>query len=245
MLRKTVIITGASGGIGGATAKLFAEKGYNLALTYNSNYPEELIAKLTPLTTVKAYKMNISDSNQIVNTFKQIFSDFEYVDCLVANAGVCEYETLLIDKTIEEIKKVIDVNLFGTILCNREALSYFMKNKHGSIVNIASICGEQGTSCTAVYSATKAGLITLSQSLAKEGARCGVRVNSISPGFIATNMTAGFSPEEVKACEKFIPLRRIGKPEEVASTIYFLASEDSSYITGQNISVNGGAVMFE
>lgn len=244
MLRKTVIITGASGGIGLATAKKFASAGYNLALTYNKNKIDSKTFSDFDVD-VKTYKLDISNSKQVAKVFENIFNDFEYVDCLIANAGIAEPETLLIEKSDDEIKNILDTNLFGTIITNRECMKYFIKNKHGNIINISSIQGQIGHSCSSIYSASKSGIITLTQSLAKEIGCFGIRVNAIAPGFIQTQMTSCFDKNEINACKKHIPLNRIGQPEEIASTALFLASDDASYITGQVIGVNGGAVLFE
>ncbi len=244
MLKKSVIITGASGGIGIATAKLFAQNGYNLALTYNKNKINTKAFSAFNVD-VKTYKLDISNAKQVAKVFDNIFKDFEYVDCLIANAGIAEPETMLIEKSDEEIKGLLDTNLFGTIICNRECLKYFIENKHGNIINIASIYGEQGSCCSAPYSASKAGIIALTQSVAKEVGGLGIRVNSISPGNILTPMTACYSKEDLQELHKQIPLNRSGQPEEIASTALFLASNGASYITGANISVNGGAVLFE
>lgn len=244
MLRKTVIITGAAGGIGLACAKEFAKAGYNLALTFHVK-DIDLSCKEFENVSIKSYKIDISKPNSVVKTFDKIFNDFDYVDCLIANAGICEHEKLLIDKEDEEIENVISTNLLGTILCDREALKRFVKQKHGNIINIASINGEHGCSCTSVYSATKAGIIALTQSLSNEYGQQKIRINSISPGYIDTPMTACYTNEEVKSLVKQIPLKRVGKPEEIAQTALFLASDNASYITGANISVNGGAVDFQ
>ena len=245
MIKKTVIITGASGGIGGATAEAFAKAGYNLALTYNSHEPVELLQKLKKeKVDVKAYKLNISDATEITKVFGKIFSNFDYVDCLVANAGISERESMLIDKDDDEIKKIIDTNLLGTIVCNRECLKHFLKQKHGNIVNISSIQGKAGSSCNSVYASSKAGIIALTQSLAREVGSYGIRINAVAPGFINTNMTAGFSQAEKDYCQSKVPLGRLGESEDVASAILFLASDSASYITGEILSVNGGVNAF-
>lgn len=244
MLRKTVIITGAAGGIGFATAKKFASAGYNLALTYNKNKIDTKVFSNLDVD-VKTYKLDISNAKQVAKVFDTIFKDFEYVDCLVANAGIAEPETLLIEKSDEEIKNILDTNLFGTIITNRECMKYFIKNKHGNIINISSIQGQIGHSCSTIYSSSKAGIIALTQALSKEVGVFGIRVNSIAPGFIETAMTACFDKKEKNECKKQIPLNRLGQPDDIASTALFLASDNASYITGQVIGVNGGAVLFE
>ena len=151
----------------------------------------------------------------------------------------------MIEKSDEDIINVLDINLLGTIICNRECLKYFIKQKHGNIINISSIQGEEGTSCNSVYSSAKAGVIALTEALAKEVASFNIRVNAIAPGFIETPMTACFDKKERAECKKHIPLNRFGRPEEIASSALFLASDGASYITGHTLSVNGGAVLFE
>lgn len=245
MIKKTVIITGASGGIGSATAVEFAKSGYNLALTYCSHSPTNLINNLKKYNVeIKSYKMDISKPKEISKVFDKIFTDFDYVDCLVANAGISERESMLIDKSDEDVAKIVSTNLTGTIICNRDCLKRFIKQKHGNIVNISSIQGKAGSSCNSVYASTKAGIIALTTSLAREVASFNIRVNAIAPGFIQTNMTANFSDKEKNYCKQKVPLGRLGNPEDVAYAIKFLSSDQASYITGEVLSVNGGVVAF-
>ncbi len=160
-------------------------------------------------------------------------------DVLVNNAGV-SYIGLLQDMSADEIKRVLDINLTGAILCSREAAKQMIPKKSGCIINIASMWGEVGASCEAVYSASKAGLIGFTKALAKELGPSGIRVNCVSPGVIKTDMNKELTEETLAELSEDTPLLRLGSPEEVAKAAAFLASEESSFITGQVLSVNGG-----
>ncbi len=245
MLRKTVIITGASGDIGNTTAKVFAKAGYNLALTYCAGSTKELENELKAFDIeVKSFKLDQAKETSITKCIQDIQSFFDYIDTLVCNAGIAEYESLLIEKSTEEIDKVLDVNLRGSILLNREIAKIFIKQKHGNIINISSIHGLEGSSCEATYSASKAGVIGLTKALASELAPYNIRVNAVAPAFIETNMTKCYSSKEKKDIIKRTPLGRLGKPEDVAEAIYFLASDKASFITGICLPVTGGVVKF-
>lgn len=243
MIKKTVIITGASGGIGSATAEEFAKAGYNLALTYRSNDIDiENLKKYG--VEIKKYKLDISKPKEITKVFDKIFADFDYVDCLVANAGMAERESMLIDKTDDDIEKIVTTNLIGTIVQNRECLKHFIAQKHGNIVNISSIQGKAGSSCNSIYASSKAGIIGLTMSLAREVASFGIRVNAVAPGFVKTNMTAGFSQQEKDYCLNKVPLKRLGEPEDIAAAILYIASPQASYVTGETLTVSGGVTNF-
>ncbi len=240
-----MLILGASGDIGKEIAKKFASNGYDIFATYNNgkiDYFFELEKKFNIKIITK--KMDINLYNDIKECFKEAFNSFSYIDCIICNIGVAKKEQLLIDYSEEEINELINVNLKGTILCNKEAISYFIKQKRGNIINIASIYGMFGGSCEAVYSSTKAGIIGLTKSLAQEYGQLKIRINSISPGFIETKMTACFNKEEKNNIIESTPLQRLGTTEDVANCAYFLASEDSSFITGENILVSGGAIKY-
>ena len=245
MIRKSVIVTGASGDIGFAISKKFAEKGYNIIATYNSGNLDNLKETCKRLNVeLFEIKIDLEDANSIENGFKKAFSSMPYIDSIICNAGACEDEVLLCDMTREQINKLLDTNLKGTIICNREAMKYLIKQKHGSIINISSIYGQFGGACESVYSATKAGIIGLTKALALECAPYEIRVNAVAPGFIETKMTSCFNEEEKKNIKNLTPLKRLGKSEDVANVVYFLASEDSSFITGETITVSGGALRF-
>jgi len=245
MLRKTVIITGASGGIGNATAKVFAANGYNLALTYNHGSTKELEDELKKYNVdVKSFKLDQEKESSISKCIKDITSSFDYIDTIVCNAGIAERGDLLTEKSTSEIDHILDVNLRGTILLNREVAKIFIKQKHGNIINISSVHGLEGASCEVTYSATKAGVIGLTKALASELAPYNIRVNAIAPAFIETNMTSCYTSKEKKEIIKRTPLGRLGKPEDVADAIYFLASDKASFITGICLPITGGVVKF-
>lgn len=244
MLRKTAIITGGFGGIGKSIAMQFAQNGYNIALSYNRSFDPDFIKKLKGQgIEVFALKCDQSKENDIINFVNSAFNEFEYIDAFVACAGLAETPIELINKPTEVIDEIISVNLRGTILFNREVLRYFVKQKHGNIVNISSIYGNSGACLESVYAACKSGIINLTKSLSREAAPY-VRVNAIAPGCIDTPMTANLTNDDREVIINQTPLARLGTPEDIASVVYFLTSNDSSFITGETISVTGGVDEF-
>lgn len=244
MIRKTVIITGAVGGIGRATALKFAKNGYNIGLVWHSKSPESLENEIRACgVDVYNVRMNISDEKDVVRGFEEFISHFDYIDCLVCAAGVADPERLLIDRTERDISRIIDLNLKGLIYCNREMSKYFINKKHGNIVNISSILGKVGCTGEVVYSASKAGIIGFTKALSKEVGGYGVRVNAVAPGMIKTDMTAGFSQQECEVLKASTSLKRLGEPEDVADVIYFLASNEARFITGECVEVSGGLLI--
>ncbi|MBQ8451850.1 MAG: SDR family oxidoreductase [Clostridia bacterium] len=243
MLRKTAIITGAFGGIGKATAEKFAQNGYNVALTYLNTFDTDFIDKLKSYgVEVLALRCDQQRENDIINFVNSVFNEFEFVDAFVGNAGTSENSDLLTQKTTETIDMVLDTNLRGTIIFNREILKHFMQQKHGNIVNVSSIYALFGGSLESTYSASKAGIVGLTKSLSIEAAPL-VRVNAVAPGYIETKMTAGLSTDAKEYVKNQTPLARLGKPEDVANAVYFLASDEASFITGEVLVVSGGAVL--
>lgn len=244
MLRKSVIITGGFGDIGKATAEKFAQNGYNIALTYLNTFDTDFIQKLKSYgVDVLALPCDQTNESNIISFLGSVFKEFEYVDTFVACAGRAEPVQMLIDKPTETIDKIININLRGTILFNKAILQHFIDQKHGSIVNVSSIYGISGGSLESVYSACKAGIIGLTKSLSIEAAPF-VRVNAVAPGCIETKMTSNLTEIDKTCIIDSTPLDRIGKPEDVANSIYFLASEESGFITGEVLSVTGGVARF-
>ena len=244
MLRKTAIITGAFGDIGKATAEKFAQNGYNLALTYLNSFDAELISKLKGYgVEVFAMHCDQTSESEIVNFLNCAFKEYEYIDAFVACAGKAEPTEMLIDKQTELIDDILSSNLRGTILFNKEILKRFMSQKHGNIVNVSSIYGISGGSLESVYSSCKAGIIGLTKSLAVECAPF-VRVNAVAPGCIETKMTNNLSKIDKQCVIDSTPLERLGTPQDVANAIYFLACDESSFITGEVLSVTGGVTRF-
>ena len=244
MLRKTVIITGGFGDIGKATAKKFAQNGYNVALTYFSTFDNEF------LETLKSYGVDVlalacdqRRESEIINFVNSVFNEFEYIDSVILNAGKAEESKMLADKSTQEIDEILNTNLRGTILFAREISRRLFNQKHGNIVMISSVFGQTGGSMESVYSATKAGIIGLSKSLASELAP-NIRVNAVAPGYIDTKMNNEYAKNIVKYIKNETPLERLGTPEDVANSIYFLASDESSFITGEVLTVSGGIVKF-
>ena len=241
----TVLITGASRGIGAQCALTFAREGYDVALNYCRS-EEKALALVRELEALGvracAVQADVADSAQVKKMFDAVRAEWGTVDVLVNNAGVA-HVGLLTDMTDDEWRRVIDTDLSGTFYCCRESLSDMIRAHSGVIVNIASMWGEVGASCEAAYSAAKAGVIGLTKALAKEVGPSGVRVNAVSPGVVMTDMMAGFSDEDVAALKEETPLIQLGMPEDIADAVIFLASEKARFITGQVLSVNGGMVI--
>ena len=241
----SVLITGASRGIGAACARAFARAGYRVAVHYGRS--EEKAKALCEELSVMgceafAVQADVSDADAVRRMFGVVCERFGTLDVLVNNAGAALVK-LLTDTTDDEWRRVLDTNLSGVFYCCREALPAMIRAHSGCIVNIASMWGEVGASCEAVYSASKAGVIGLTKALAKEVGLSGVRVNAVSPGVIMTDMMADFGEEDLNALKDEIPLNSLGTPEDVASAVLFLASKEARYITGQVLSVNGGMVI--
>jgi len=239
---KTAIITGAGRGIGQAIAKKFAEEGANLALTdlVISEDAEKFAEELNKTgVKVKYYKSDASSFEDCHTTVENILKDFDRIDILVNNAGITR-DTLLMRMTEDMWDSVINVNLKSAFNMTKAVLKTMMKQRIGSIVNMSSVVGVSGNAGQANYSSSKAGMIGLTKSTAKELGARNIRCNAIAPGFIETEMTAKLT-EEVKAeWKKIIPLRRGGTPEDVANVTAFLASDLSAYVSGQVLNVCGG-----
>ena len=238
---KTVIITGASGDIGFSSCKAFLQNGYNVVAVYNSNgvRPLEEYAKNSKVLYVKA---DVSKKQDVKNLFCTAYESFGSIDVVINNAAI-SLTGVFQDMTEEELNKIIDVNIKGVFYVSQTASEYMIKEKSGSIINISSMWGEVGASCEAAYSMTKSAVIGLTKALSKELGPSNIRVNCVSPGFIDTKMNAAYTKEDISAICEDTPLMRIGKPEEVADALIFLADSKASFITGQVLGVNGGYVI--
>jgi 3-oxoacyl-[acyl-carrier protein] reductase len=236
------LITGASRGIGRVIAENMAKAGYDIAICYSGNESaaQETISICKKYGVQAMYvKADVSNADDVANMFSEVKSLLGPVNVLVNNAGITK-DGLLLRMTEEDFEKVVDINLKGAFLCTKAAIKDMLKAKKGSIINITSIVGVTGNAGQANYSASKAGLIGFTKSVAKEYGSKGITVNAVAPGFIQTAMTDNL-PEEVKSAYlKQIPLGRFGTPEDVASVVEFLASEKAAYVTGQVIEVTGG-----
>lgn len=243
MNKKRVFVVGGTRGIGLTIVEKFAKEGYDIVATYNtgslkmaSEICEKYNANLTPV------KMDVSNYSEVQKGFEIAFK--QQIDSVVCSSGISLGEKLLCDQSIEDIDKIIDVNLKGIIYCNREAQKHMLGQGCGSIVNISSIYGLYGGCCESAYSASKGGIIALTKALSDECAAMGVRVNAVAPGCIATDMTNNLTEREKEVIIDKTPLKRLGEPKDVANAVFFLAGEDSSFITGEVITVSGGITKF-
>lgn len=239
---KTALITGAGRGIGRAIALRFAQEGANVAITdiRITDEVEEFIAQLNAMgVKAKAYTSNAADFDDAHKTVEAVAADFGAIDILVNNAGITR-DGLLMRMTEEQWDMVINVNLKSAFNLTHAVTPIMMRQRSGSIINMASVVGVSGNAGQANYSASKAGMIGLAKSTAKELGSRGIRANAIAPGFIITDMTNALSEDVKKQWAAQIPLRRCGTPEDVAGVATFLASDLSAYVSGQVIHCCGG-----
>ena len=244
-MSKTVLITGASKGIGAAMAIMYAEKGYNVVMNYNNSAQSAILLQksLSEIGySVIAYKANVKNRIDVDMMVKEAVYRFGSIDILVNNAGISN-QGLFTDLSEPEWNDIIGVNLTGTFNCCQAVLPYMINQKSGSILNISSMWGEVGASCEVAYSATKAGVIGLTKALAKEVGPSGITVNCIAPGLIDTAMNQNLAIDDVAAMIDNTPLTRMGTTNDIASAALFLTSENASFITGQILGVNGGYVI--
>ena len=243
--RKVVLVTGGSRGIGKAIALKYAENGYNVVINYVSSKTD--VAELEKEFNTKGIeslilKADVSNVNEVENLVKSAIDKFGRIDVLVNNAGITR-DGLLMRMKEEDFDSVIKINLKGTFLVTKAVTPYMMKKRDGKIVNLASVVGVTGNAGQCNYSASKAGIIGFTKSIAKELASRNIRVNAVAPGFIDTDMTNVLGEDIKKSINLQIPMKRMGTSREIANVVYFLGSEESSYITGQVINIDGGMVM--
>ena len=243
MTEKTAIVTGGSRGIGRAISLKLAEQGADIAILFAGNQAkaDETVKAIEAMgRKAKAYQCNVSDAQAAAAVVKEIKKEFGKVDILVNNAGITKDALVPMMKT-DAFDAVVDTNLKGVFYMTKAVYPLFLKQKSGKIINISSVSGMTGNAGQANYSAAKAGVIGLTKSVAKELASRGICCNAIAPGFIATDMTEKFTEDE--AVKEAIPMKRVGRPEEVAELAAFLASPASDYITGEVIRIDGGLAM--
>ncbi len=241
---KTIIVTGGTRGIGRAIAEAFANYEANIIIfdIMDTGFEDVKKAIEEKGSKAKFYKVDVSNFQNVEQTIEEVIKEYSQVDVLVNNAGITK-DNLLMGMTEEDWDKVIAVNLKGTFNCSKALIKYMIRKRNGSIINIASVIGLMGNKGQCNYAASKAGIIGFTKSLAKEVGQRNVRVNAIAPGFIETEMTKKLPEEVIEDYKKIIPLKRMGQPVDVANLCLFLASEYSSYITGQVIQVDGGMLM--
>lgn len=244
-MSKVALITGATRGIGRQIAITLSKEGYHIAINYRKESEElENLKKEIEANHVEciAVKGDVSSFEDCENLIKQVIEKFGKIDVLVNNAGITK-DMLLMRMKKEDFEQVIDINLVGTFNMTKNAISYMLKARAGRIINISSVVGISGNAGQTNYAASKAGIIGFTKSLAKEVASRGILVNAVAPGFIETSMTEVLKEEVKEEIAKNIPLKRMGTSEDVANVVKFLTSEESSYITGQVIHVDGGMLM--
>lgn len=245
-MSKLALITGGSRGIGKAIAKKLAKEGYNLVINYNSSEKRALKVKddleKEFKIEVKVIQCDVSDYKQVKKMYKKIKKSFDSLDILVNNAGITK-DNLILRMREKEFDQVIDINLKGTFNCCKIFGKAMLKQRSGKIVNIASVVGIMGNAGQSNYAASKAGVIGLTKSLAKEFSSRSINVNAVAPGFIKSDMTDKLNEKTVKKYKDNIPLGDLGTPEDVAKVVNFLCSDQSDYITGQVINVDGGLLI--
>ncbi len=236
-----IIVTGATGGIGNSIIKKLYDAGANILATGTKD--EKLQELKKKFQNIKTLKFDVSQTDNLENFIENATKQLEgKLDCLVNNAGVTQ-DNLAIRMSIEEWKKVIDINLTSTFLISKFAIKKMLKNKKGKIINITSVVGHTGNLGQTNYTASKAGIVAMSKSLAIEYAKKNININCISPGFIKTAMTDKISEKIKEVIISKIPSARLGEPEDIANAVIFLASSHSDYINGETLHVNGGMYM--
>ncbi|HCY9458696.1 TPA: 3-oxoacyl-[acyl-carrier-protein] reductase [Staphylococcus aureus] len=244
-MTKSALVTGASRGIGRSIALQLAEEGYNVAVNYAGSKEkaeavvEEIKAKGVDSFAIQA---NVADADEVKAMIKEVVSQFGSLDVLVNNAGITR-DNLLMRMKEQEWDDVIDTNLKGVFNCIQKATPQMLRQRSGAIINLSSVVGAAGNPGQANYVATKAGVIGLTKSAARELASRGITVNAVAPGFIVSDMTDALSDELKEQMLTQIPLARFGQDTDIANTVAFLASDKAKYITGQTIHVNGGMYM--
>ena len=237
---KNIIVTGASGGIGNSIIEKFNQAEANILAS--GTRIEKLDQLKDKFKNIKILKFDISQSNKIEEFIENASKELGGLDCIVNNAGITQ-DNLSIRMSIDEWKKVIDINLTSTFLMSKFSIKKMLKNKKGKIINITSVVGHTGNLGQANYTASKAGIVAMSKSLAIEYAKKNININCISPGFIKTAMTDKIDDKFKEVIISKIPSARLGKPEDIANAVKFLASNQSDYINGETLHVNGGMYM--
>ena len=242
---KVAVVTGSSRGIGAATAIKLAEEGADVVINYNSDEEsaKETAEKVRELgRKALVIQGNVAEMDDAKNLIKSTIKEFDRIDILVNNAGITK-DGLLLRMKEKDFGDVIDVNLKGTFNCTKQAIRYMMKQRSGKIVNLSSVVGLMGNAGQANYSASKAGVVGFTKSVAREVSKRGINVNAVAPGYINTDMTEELPAKVKEDMLKNIPLDRFGEVEDVANVIMFLVSPLANYVNGQTINIDGGMLM--
>ncbi len=239
---RNIVVTGGAKGIGEAICKVFAKSGDRVFICYNHSKNKALSLQKElegQGFSAVALHLDVTDKNEIKDVSNQILKDYGGADVLVNNAGICQ-EGFFADLTDEDVENMISTNLTSVLLVTKAFLPHMLSKKSGRIISISSIWGDVGGSCESHYSAAKAGIIGFTKALAKEVGPSGITVNTVNPGCIMTDMMADYTNEDIEYLKEQTPMGVIGTPKDVADAVYFLAKEDSSFITGASLSVDGG-----
>lgn len=240
-MKKVIVITGASRGIGKGISEYFLEKGHIVIGTFNKSLNEvNEIKEKYPL--FDPIKTDVTNEEEIKKTVSEIIKKYGQIDCLINNAGISK-TGLLQDMGLEDYNEIFDVNVKGLFLFTKEVLPYMINKKSGKIINISSMWGITGGACEVLYSSSKSAVIGLTKALAKEVGPSNINVNCIAPGVIKTDMLNNLKEDDLEVLREETPLLKIGTPFDIAKVCYFLFSENSDFITGQVISVDGGMVI--
>jgi len=244
LIDKVALVTGAAQGIGKAVALLLARNGADLIVSdINLEKAEETAKEIQAIgRRALAIKVDVASLGDVEQMVEAVLEHFGHIDILINNAGITR-DRLILRMTEEDWDAVLNINLKGTFHCTKVVIRHMSKQRNGRIVNIASVVGEMGNAGQANYSASKAGVIGFTKTIAREFAQRGINVNAIAPGYIETPMTEALPQKAKEELKRIIPMERLGRPEDVAEAVLFLVSEASSYITGQVLNVNGGIYM--
>ena len=240
-MKKVALITGAAKGIGRQIALTLDQAGYHIAINYRGSIEHAHSLQTELSQPSKLYQCDVSDYDSVESMIKQIHQDFGHIDVLVNNAGITK-DSLLLRMNPNDFNSVVNINLGGTFNTIKAMTPIFMRQKFGCIVNISSVIGVMGNIGQANYAASKAGIIGLTKSVAKEIASRNIRCNAIAPGFIETDMSDAINPSAKEKIMASIPLRRLGMPKDIADAVEFLVSDKATYITGQTLVIDGGLV---
>lgn len=241
---KVAIITGAANGLGFAAAEIFAREGAKVALTdYNVEQGKYKASELREKGyEVTFFQVDVADRQSVDQMVNQVVQTYENIDIIINNAGITK-DGMLKKLSVEDFQKVLDVNLTGIFHCTQAVLPFMLDKGRGKIINTSSVSGVYGNVGQTNYAATKAGVVGMTKTWAKELGRKGINVNAIAPGFIETGMTAKMPENILEQMRKMVPLGRLGKPEDIGNAYLFLASDESNYINGTVLHVDGGIIM--